>query len=63
MSAAKDGGDGRRLSARLGRARQAGVRARRLAADIKTLTVLRIAATMIGVHRSHPFDATPSDAN
>lgn len=38
MSAAKDGGDGRRLSARLGRARHAEVQARRLAADIATLT-------------------------
>lgn len=38
MSAAKDGGDGRQLSARLGRARQAEVQARHLATDVKTLT-------------------------
>jgi len=38
MSLAKDDGDGRRLSTRLGRARKAEVQARRLAADITTLT-------------------------
>jgi hypothetical protein len=38
MDAAKVGGAGRRLSARLGRARQAEVQARQLAADVKTLT-------------------------
>src|SRR4029077_2873966 len=38
MSAAKDGGDGRQLSVRLGRARQAEVQARHLAADVATLT-------------------------
>jgi hypothetical protein len=38
MDAAKIGGAGRRLSARLGRARQAEVQARQLAADVKTLT-------------------------
>ena len=38
MRAAKDGGDGRQLSARLGRARQAEVQARHLATDVKTLT-------------------------
>jgi hypothetical protein len=38
MSAAKDGGDGRQLSARLGRARQAEVQARHLAADVASLT-------------------------
>ncbi|MBW8827903.1 MAG: hypothetical protein JF606_00400 [Burkholderiales bacterium] len=38
MAAAKVGGAGRRLSARLGRARQAEVQARQLAADVKTLT-------------------------
>jgi hypothetical protein len=37
-SAAKDGGDGRQRSARLGRARQAEVQARHLATDVKTLT-------------------------
>jgi hypothetical protein len=38
MRAAKDGGDGRQLSARLGRARQAELQARQLAADVATLT-------------------------
>ena len=38
MDAAKDAGDGRGLSARLGRARQAEGQARKLAADVKTLT-------------------------
>ena len=38
MDTAKSGGDGRRLSARLGRARQAEVQARHLATDVKTLT-------------------------
>jgi len=38
MSLAKDDGDGRRLSTRLGRARKAEMQARRLAADITTLT-------------------------
>jgi hypothetical protein len=38
MSVAKDGGDGRRVSARLGRARQVEAQARRLAADVTTLT-------------------------
>jgi hypothetical protein len=38
MSSAKAGNRGRRLSARLGRARQAEVQARHLAADVKTLT-------------------------
>ena len=38
MDAAKDAGDGRRLSARLGRARRAEAQARLVAADVKTLT-------------------------
>jgi hypothetical protein len=38
MSAAKDGGHGRQLSARLGRARRAEVQAHQLAADVATLT-------------------------
>ena len=38
MDAAKAGGAGRKLSARLGRARQAEAQARQLAADVKTLT-------------------------
>jgi hypothetical protein len=38
MRAAKGGGDGRRLSARLGRARQAELQARQLAADVTTLS-------------------------
>jgi hypothetical protein len=38
MSAAKNGGDGRQLSARLGRARQAEVQTRHLAADVATLS-------------------------
>ena len=38
MDAAKSGGDGRRLSARVGRARRAEAQARLVAADVKTLT-------------------------
>jgi len=38
MDAAKVGGAGRKLSARLGRARQVEAQARQLAADVKTLT-------------------------
>lgn len=57
MSAAKHGGDGRRLSARLGRARQVEAQASRAAADVKTLTgwlghdVLSLAGPSIEVRR------------